>query len=176
MGVTLFHQWSWYCAKWLSSKRHNCYLSRNLTKPTKWSVHPAKTQISLGGCPVCSKSSLSAWRSIGSLATHWAHSEDSVLRPHNSISNISGLRKSDCYFTMKHRQPCFWEDLDPCSDVCMLLDYCKIPKYPDTQNICCNHSKIWTMWLYHRVMSPNDADGMANSVDRAVSSGSTLFA
>ena len=21
------------------------------------------------------------------------------------------------------------------------------------------------MWLYHRVMSPNDADGMANSVD-----------
>ena len=31
--------------------------------------------------------------------------------------------------------------------------------------ICCNHSKIWTMWLYHRVMSPNDADRMANSVD-----------
>ena len=23
----------------------------------------------------------------------------------------------------------------------------------------------WTMWLYHRVMSPNDADGIANSVD-----------
>ena len=21
------------------------------------------------------------------------------------------------------------------------------------------------MWLYHRVMSPNDADGMANSID-----------
>ena len=43
-------------------------------------------------------------------------------------------------------------------------DYCKFPKYSDTQNICCNHSKIWTMWLYHRVISPNDADGMANSV------------
>ena len=28
-----------------------------------------------------------------------------------------------------------------------------------------NHSKIWTMWFYHRVMSPNNADGMANSVD-----------
>ena len=39
------------------------------------------------------------------------------------------------------------------------------PKFSDTQNICCNHSKVWTMWLYHRVMSPNDADGMANSVD-----------
>ena len=25
--------------------------------------------------------------------------------------------------------------------------------------------KISTLWLYHRVMSPNDADGMANSVD-----------
>ena len=25
------------------------------------------------------------------------------------------------------------------------------------------------MWLYHRVMSPNDADGMANSVDPELS-------
>ena len=39
------------------------------------------------------------------------------------------------------------------------------------------------MWLYPRVMSPNDADGMANSVDPdqtaplgAVWSGSALFA
>ena len=61
--------------------------------------------------------------------------------------------------------------------------YCKFPKYSDTQKICCNHSKIWTLWLYHRVMSPNDADGMANSVDPdqtaplgAVWSGSALFA
>ena len=43
--------------------------------------------------------------------------------------------------------------------------YRKFPKYSDTQNICSNDSKIWTMWLYHRVMSPNDADRMANSVD-----------
>ena len=26
-------------------------------------------------------------------------------------------------------------------------------------------NKIWTMWLYHRVKSPNDADRMVNSVD-----------
>ena len=45
------------------------------------------------------------------------------------------------------------------------VEYRKFPKYSDTQKFCCNHSKIWTMWLYHRVMSPNDADGMANSVD-----------
>ena len=43
--------------------------------------------------------------------------------------------------------------------------YHKFPKYSDTQKICCNYSKIWTMWLYYKVMSPNDADRMANSVD-----------
>ena len=62
-------------------------------------------------------------------------------------------------------------------------EYRKFPKFSDTQNICFNHSKIWTMWLYHRVMSPNDADRMANGVDPdqtaplgAVWSWSALFA
>ena len=41
------------------------------------SVRPAKTQISLGIRPVRSEFSLSAWRNLGPLATHWAHSEDS---------------------------------------------------------------------------------------------------
>ena len=61
--------------------------------------------------------------------------------------------------------------------------YRKFPKYSDTQKICCNHSKTWTMWLYHRAMSPNDAEGIANSVDPdqtaplgAVWSGFALFA
>ena len=60
--------------------------------------------------------------------------------------------------------------------------YRKVPIHADTQNIYCNHSKIWSMWLYHRVISPNDADWMANSVapDQtaplgAIWSGSTLF-
>ena len=51
-------------------------MSSLMTKPTKWLVRPAKTQISLGIRPVWSESSLSAWRKLGSLATHWAHSED----------------------------------------------------------------------------------------------------
>ena len=46
-------------------------------KTNKMTVRPAKTQISLGIRPVWSESSLSAWRKLGSLATHWAHSEDS---------------------------------------------------------------------------------------------------
>ena len=40
-------------------------------------VRPMKTQISLGIRPVWSESSLSAWRNLGPLATHWVHSEDS---------------------------------------------------------------------------------------------------
>ena len=52
-------------------------LSRIVTKPTKWHVRSAKTQISLGIRPVWSESSLSAWRKLGSLATHQAHSKDS---------------------------------------------------------------------------------------------------
>ena len=40
-------------------------------------VCPAKTRIRPGIRPVWSESSLSAWRKLGSLATHWAHSEDS---------------------------------------------------------------------------------------------------
>ena len=50
-----------------------------MTKPTKWHVRPAKTQIRLGGLgirPVWSESSLSTWRKHVPLATHWAHNED----------------------------------------------------------------------------------------------------
>ena len=46
-------------------------------KTNKMSVHPAKTQISLGIRPVSSEFSLSAWRNLGSWATQRAHSEDS---------------------------------------------------------------------------------------------------
>ena len=39
-------------------------------KTNKVSVRPAKTQISLGICPVWSEYLLSTWRNLGSLATH----------------------------------------------------------------------------------------------------------
>ena len=44
--------------------------------------------------PVWSESSLSAWRNIGSLATHWAHSEDSdqTGHMHNEDSDQIGHR------------------------------------------------------------------------------------
>ena len=53
------------------------YLSRLMTKPIKWHVHPAKTQINLGIRPVRSESSLSTWGKLKSLAIIRAHSEAS---------------------------------------------------------------------------------------------------
>ena len=53
------------------------HMSPRMTKPTKWHVHPAKTRISLGICPVWSEPSLSAWRNLGSSVTHWAQRKDS---------------------------------------------------------------------------------------------------
>ena len=50
------------------------HFSRRITKPTKWQVRPANTQISLGICPVWSVFTVcmkKAW------ATHWVHSKDS---------------------------------------------------------------------------------------------------
>ena len=62
----------------------DCYLQMSclMTKPTKWHVRPGKIQISLGILSFWSESSLSAWRKLRSLATHWAHSEDSDRTGH----------------------------------------------------------------------------------------------
>ena len=45
-------------------------MSQRMPKPTKWHVHPAKTQISLGIRPGWSESLLSSRRNLWSLATH----------------------------------------------------------------------------------------------------------
>ena len=44
-------------------------------------------------------------------------------------------------------------------------NYCKNPKNSNTQKIYCNHPKISSKWLCHRAMHPQNADGIANSVD-----------
>ena len=46
-------------------------------KTNKMTLRPVETQIRLCIRPVWSDSSLAAWRKLGSLATHWAHSKDS---------------------------------------------------------------------------------------------------
>ena len=69
----------WFIHWRLLSNRCHDYVHNEPShdKTNKMSVRPAKTQISLVICPVWSESLLSAWRKLGSLATHWAHSEDS---------------------------------------------------------------------------------------------------
>ena len=62
---------------WLLLFETERYLSRSTTKPTKWHMRPAKTQISLGIRPVWSESSLCAqWISKDPMCLH-ADSEDS---------------------------------------------------------------------------------------------------
>ena len=55
----------------------NCTYEPRHDKTNKMTVRPAKTHISLGIHPVWSESSLSAWRKLWFLVTHWAHSKDS---------------------------------------------------------------------------------------------------
>ena len=43
--------------------------------------------------------------------------------------------------------------------------YCKVPKFSDAQNICCNLPKIQTKRPYLRVFCQNDANGITNSED-----------
>ena len=60
---------------------HNSQTPQNIwarhDKTNNVALRSAKTQVTLGIRPVWLVSSLSAWRNLGSLATHWAHSEDS---------------------------------------------------------------------------------------------------
>ena len=56
--------WTMHNNKWATTWQNNNVAMR-----------PARSQITLGIRPVWSESSLSAWRKLGSLATHWAHSE-----------------------------------------------------------------------------------------------------
>ena len=171
-------------------------------KPTKWSVRPAKTQISLGIRPVWSESSLCAQWVDQDLSFLHANREDSdqTGQPPRLIRAFAGrtchllvLSWGGSFWKTMVKAYQIWKILTP-QNCCtcnfpriwkrwFMIHYRKFPKYSDTQNIWCNHSKIWTMWLYHRVMSPNDAYRMANSVDPdqtaplgAVWSGSALFA
>ena len=51
-------------------------MSRDMTKPTKWLCAQRRLR-SAWASSQSDQSSLSAWRNLGPLATHWAHREDS---------------------------------------------------------------------------------------------------
>ena len=75
-SATLYSKWGNWSLHKPSCRKYQ--MNRLMTKPSKLHVRPPKTRISLGIHPVWTESSLSAWRKLGSLATHWAHSKDSV--------------------------------------------------------------------------------------------------
>ena len=86
--------WSLYCPS-----TYTCTLmSRLVTKPTKWPLFPAKTQISMGIRRVRLESSLSAWRNTESSATHWAHCEESDQSGHQTDLSPRWAHRSDCWF------------------------------------------------------------------------------
>ena len=61
---------------WCFIISNRVYLSRDMTKPTKW-LCAQRTLRSAWASARSDQSSLSAWRKLGSLATQWSHSEDS---------------------------------------------------------------------------------------------------
>ena len=73
------HHWvnAWQNSKTMLSRFELKAYEPRHDKTNKMSVRPVKTPISMGIRLVWSESSLSAWRNLGSLATHWVHSEDS---------------------------------------------------------------------------------------------------
>ena len=71
------------------SANYNCKNEPHHDKTNSVTVCPSKTQISLGIRPDWSESSLSAWRKLGSLATHWAHSEDSDQTGRDAQADLS---------------------------------------------------------------------------------------
>ena len=92
----------------LASTSTRIWVSRLMPKPTKWHVRPAKTLISLGIRPVWSESSLSAWRKLGSLATHWADSKtDQNGRMPRLIWVFAGRTCHFVGFVMR-RLKCHW--------------------------------------------------------------------
>ena len=85
-----------------------------MTKPTKWSVRPVKTQISLGVRPVWSASSLSAWKKHGKDWLDWVDAQADL--------SLCWAHMPDCWF---------------CCDAALLcLLNVKQSPYTDVSNVC----------------------------------------
>ena len=149
-------------------------------------MRPAKTQISLGICPVWSESLLYA---------HWVAEDPSFLHADSEDSDQTGrmprliwvfagrtltLLVLSCRGSNTvHRSRYDHYSVFSNGRLFLFSLYRKNLKHSDIQKRCCNHPKIWKTRLYHRRMLPKDADGIANSVDpgqTAAWSGSALFA
>ena len=129
-------------------------------------LRPAKTQLSLGIRPVWSESSLSAWRKLGSLATHWAHSEDSDqtertaktlirLRGCPGWSDLRWAHLSFCWFC--HEATHIKQPSGECkllmSNLCIFLlsvDF----SYTLAQKFCTGVLRPFSLLIYDRTTLP----------------------
>ena len=94
----IFSIHSWWAIKLLyilsDSKQHFSYINESPhDKTNKMACEPSEDSVR----PVWSESLLSAWRKLGSLATHWAHSEnsDQTGQMHRLIRVFAGIT---CHF------------------------------------------------------------------------------
>ena len=149
-----------------------CKISQNMTKPSKWPMHPAKAQISLGICPVWSAFSLRALR-IGK-DQRCLHAR-SKLRPWSALS-LCWAHQPICWFCHAVAQfNSYFSKLHKISS-------CK----PKVKNIMLKDSFLFCSFFsifYRNVPKFSDRHVWANSADPdqtaprgAVWSGSTLFA
>ena len=137
-------------------------------KTNEMTVRPAKTQISLGICPVWSESSLSAWIKLGSLATHWAHSKDWPDWA-DAQADLS-LRWAHMTFN------CFFHTAAQIIPYFISQKYHKILKIRTPKNFAVIILKFEQHGFdMYRERCPKHADKMANSVDCSWS-GSTRLA
>ena len=122
IGLPIYH---WHAS---ITETHK-YMSHDMTKPTKRLCAQRKLRSAWS-----SQSSLSAWRKEGSLATHWAHSEDSdqtgrmprliwVLAGHTLIllvlsccgSHIAFFwQQAIAYFSFLYAVWCLWWQMRSC--------------------------------------------------------------
>ena len=161
--------------------------SRRMTKPIKWHVHPAKTQISLGIRPVCSESSVCDQRvAKDPRFLHMLSKDpDQTERMPRLIRVFAGHTlfcwfcrvAAHLHFLLIHLDITCTRNKEK-NQWCIIsrtrltgqqrrlhIRYCKNPKNSDTKTTCGNRPKISTMWLYHGVMHPKYADRMENSAD-----------
>ena len=133
-------------------------LSHDMTKPTKW-VHPAKTGISLGICPIWSESSLcTQWVAKDPSFLH-ANSKDSdqtgqipkliwVLAGRTAILLVLSCRGSNVHLRLYSGINLVYIKLLNLPSCFICSDYLKNNKNSDIKKNFCNYAKFWTMLFY----------------------------
>ena len=118
-------------------------------KTNKITVRTAKTKISLGIRPIWSESSLSTSRKLRSLATHWAHSEDSdqTGRMPRLIWVFAG--RTVILLVLYWDGSYFIPVLSVCVCVCVFLSH--LMSWQDMELDCIDSWKLLSRLMFHLI-------------------------